>query len=96
MVAIAITAIGNGLNTPSLSSLISRAASGDHQGGVLGVSQAMGALARVVGPLIGTFTLGFGLTVPYFTGGTAMLVACLFAVAFVRQPSSGGEPATAP
>ena len=57
LVAIAVTAIGNGLNTPSLSSLISRAASGEHQGGVLGVSQSMGALARVVGPLIGTWSL---------------------------------------
>jgi multidrug resistance protein len=85
--AIAVTAIGNGLNSPSLSSLISRAASGDHQGGVLGVSQSMGALARVVGPLIGTWTLGFGISVPYLTGGAAMMVACVFAVAFVRQPA---------
>ena len=55
---------------------------------MLGVSQSMGALARVVGPLIGTCTLGFGLTVPYFTGGATMLVACVFALSFVRQPSS--------
>ena len=93
LVAIAITAIGNGLNTPSLSSLISRAASGAHQGGVLGVSQSMGALARVVGPLIGTWTLAFGVTFPYLTGGVTMLVACGFAIAFVAQPPS---PATAP
>jgi MFS transporter, DHA1 family, tetracycline resistance protein len=84
--AIAVMAVGNGLNTPSLSSLISRSASGDHQGGVLGVSQSMGALARVIGPLVGSFTLGFGLTVPYLTGGAAMIVACVFAALFVRQP----------
>ena len=88
LVAIAVLAVGNGLNTPSLSSLISRGASGDHQGGVLGVSQSMGALARVVGPLIGTLTLSFGISVPYLTGGTAMVVACVFAVLFVRQPSA--------
>ena len=86
LVSIAITAIGNGFNTPSLSSLISRAAAGDHQGGVLGVSQAMGALARVVGPLVGTATLAFGVRVPYLTGGLTLLLACLFATAFVRQP----------
>jgi MFS transporter, DHA1 family, tetracycline resistance protein len=86
LLSIAVIAIGNGLNTPSLSSLISRAASGDHQGGVLGVSQSMGALARVVGPLIGTWTLAFGVTFPYLTGGVTMLVACLFASAFVSQP----------
>ncbi|MDB4967700.1 MAG: major facilitator superfamily 1 [Myxococcales bacterium] len=93
LVALAVTATGNGLNTPSLSSLISRAASGDHQGGVLGVSQAMGALARVVGPLIGTWTLHYGMTFPYLTGGVTMIVACLFASAFVRQPP---EPAPVP
>lgn len=88
LVAIAVIAVGNGLNTPSLSSLISRAASGDHQGGVLGVSQSMGALARVVGPLIGTFALGFGLGVPYVVGGVTLLVACVLAVVFVRQPAT--------
>jgi multidrug resistance protein len=88
LVAIAVTAIGNGVNTPSLSSLISRAAAGDRQGSVLGVSQSMGALARVVGPLVGTWTLSFGPTLPYLTGGATMLVACFFAASFVKQPSA--------
>jgi multidrug resistance protein len=87
-VAVAIVAVGNGLNTPSLSSLISRSASGDEQGGVLGVSQALGALARIAGPIVGTFTLAFGATMPYLTGAGAMLAACVFAAASVRQPES--------
>jgi multidrug resistance protein len=86
LVAIAIVAVGNGLNTPSLSSLISRAASGDEQGGVLGVSQAAGALARIAGPLFGTFTMAFGTTMPYLTGAIAMFAACAFGAATVRQP----------
>jgi multidrug resistance protein len=86
-VAIAVMAIGNGLNTPSLSSLISRGASGEHQGGVLGVAQACGAFARIVGPLAGTFALGFGVAMPYFIGGTVMLLACFFALVAVQQPS---------
>jgi multidrug resistance protein len=85
--AIAVIAVGNGLNTPSLSSLISRAASGDEQGGVLGVSQACGALARVVGPIVGTWTLAFGTSVPYLTGGVILLGAALFASAAVKQPA---------
>jgi hypothetical protein len=71
-----------------LSSLISRAAAGDHQGGMLGVSQALGALARVVGPLVGTATLTFGVRSPYLTGCIAMFAASLFAAAAVRQPIS--------
>jgi MFS transporter, DHA1 family, tetracycline resistance protein len=90
--AVTVTAIGNGLNTPSLSSLISRAASGHEQGGVLGVSQSCGALARVAGPLIGTAMLGFGVAAPYVIGGAAMFAACAFALAAVRQPSGAADP----
>jgi DHA1 family tetracycline resistance protein-like MFS transporter len=96
LLAVAVTAVGNGLNTPSLSSLISRAATGDHQGGVLGVSQSMGALARIVGPLVGTWTLVYGYTVPYATGGATLLLACIFASAFVAQPLTSPAGATAP
>jgi multidrug resistance protein len=87
-VAIAVVSIGNGLNTPSLSSLISRAASGEHQGGVLGVAQSCGALARIVGPIVGTWTLAFGPVTPYATGSAIMFLACLFAVSAVVQPGT--------
>lgn len=90
LLSIAITAIGNQLDTPSLSSLVSRRASGDQQGGVLGVSQSVGALARVLGPLVGAKALDFGATVPYLIGGAAMVVACLFALFFVEQPVAPG------
>ncbi len=87
LVAIGVMSVGNALNTPSLSSLISRAAGGDRQGGVLGVSQALGALARIAGPLLGTWQLAFGVAIPYATGGVVMLAACGFAAAAVRQPA---------
>ncbi len=90
LVAIGVMSIGNGLNNPSLSSLISRAA-GQQQGGVLGVSQSFGALARVLGPLAGTYALRFGNTVPYLTAGATMAVACVFAAAAVRQPQLPSE-----
>jgi multidrug resistance protein len=88
LLAIAITAVGNGLNTPSLSGLISRSASGADQGGVLGVSQSAGALARVAGPLVGLPLMAFGVGVPYLLGGCIMLAASLFAALAVRQPAA--------
>ena len=45
-------AVGNGLATPSLTSLASKSAGAGEQGGVLGVTQAVASLARVTGPLI--------------------------------------------
>src|SRR5438270_6354586 len=45
-------AVGNGLATPSLTSLASKSVGKGEQGGVLGVTQSVASLARVVGPLI--------------------------------------------
>jgi DHA1 family tetracycline resistance protein-like MFS transporter len=45
-------AVGNGLATPSLTSLASKSAGAGEQGGVLGVTQSVASLARTVGPLI--------------------------------------------
>jgi MFS transporter, DHA1 family, tetracycline resistance protein len=45
-------AIGNGLATPSLTSLASKSAGAGEQGGVLGVTQSVASLARAVGPSI--------------------------------------------
>lgn len=48
----ALFALGNGLGTPSLTSLASKSAGAGAQGGVLGVTQSAASLARVVGPLV--------------------------------------------
>ncbi len=48
----ALFAIGNALSTPSLTSLASKSVGRAEQGGVLGVTQSVASLARVVGPLI--------------------------------------------
>jgi MFS transporter, DHA1 family, tetracycline resistance protein len=86
--ATTLLAAGNGLNNPSLSSLISRAAAGEDQGGVLGVAQSLGALARATAPVTGTFLLSRGTRLPYEVSGAIMLVACAFAALAVRQPAS--------
>ena len=48
----ALFALGNGLATPSLNALASRSAGAGEQGGVLGVTQSVGSLARAIGPLV--------------------------------------------
>lgn len=86
LVALAVTAIGNALNTPALSALISRLANTEVQGGVLGVSQSAGALARISGPLVGTAVLSYGLGAPYAVGAGALFLACIVAILAVQQP----------
>jgi DHA1 family tetracycline resistance protein-like MFS transporter len=73
-------ALGMGLVQPSLNSLISRRAGSEEQGEVLGVSQSVGSLSRVIGPAAaGIFFAGFGRSAAFYWG--AVLVALAFVVA---------------
>ncbi|MFQ5845038.1 MAG: MFS transporter, partial [Planctomycetota bacterium] len=49
-----LIALGQGLRGPSLQALISRAASGDEQGRILGAAQGVGSIARILGPMMGS------------------------------------------
>jgi MFS family permease len=52
-IGVTLLAIGNGLMRPPNLGLLSLAANKDQQGAVMGTTQALGALARVVGPAAG-------------------------------------------
>ncbi|HKP36239.1 MAG TPA: MFS transporter [Pyrinomonadaceae bacterium] len=53
----AVSAIGNALNAPTLTSLASKSASASEQGAILGVTQSVASLARAVGPAIAAFLI---------------------------------------
>ncbi len=75
-------AFGNGLNAPSVRSLISRMTSADTQGRSLGLSSSFDSLARALGPACGGFFYyRFGQTSPYLVAGVTMTVALLAAFA---------------
>ena len=57
LVAAGLVAVGNGLATPSLTALASRRTSAAHQGSILGTTQSLNSLARVVGPVVGNILL---------------------------------------
>lgn len=73
--------VGQGLVTPTLSSLLAGRVGADRRGGVLGVQQAAGGLARVVGPLAGGALFEHvGLPAPYVAGAVLMGLAVLLLV----------------
>ncbi len=53
----AISAVGNALNAPTLTSLASKSASASEQGAIMGVTQSVASLARAVGPAIAAFLI---------------------------------------
>jgi len=69
-----VVVVGFSAVTPSLQSLLSRAASSDEQGAVLGTGQSLSSLARILGPYFGIQLLGVSISMPYFLG--ACLILC--------------------
>ena len=68
--------IGFGLNNPSLTSLISRATPADQQGAYLGLSQSVGSLARMTGPMIaGLLFSWYGAAAPFWWGAALLVVS---------------------
>jgi DHA1 family tetracycline resistance protein-like MFS transporter len=53
----AVSAIGQALSAPSLSSLASKSAGASEQGGVLGAMQSVASLARAAGPALAAFLI---------------------------------------
>ena len=85
-----LMAFGSGVNSPSLTSVISKSVTTDEQGGTMGLAMSLGSLARVVGPLWGGFTFGvIGYTAPYWTAAIFMTCAAIIAtVLLIRQKKS--------
>ena len=78
-------AIGQGISSPSLHSLISRGTSPDEQGFVLGTNQSMSALARVLGPAAAGWIYLGGAAWPFFASGSILLFSLPLALHAVRQ-----------
>ncbi|MCS6882853.1 MAG: MFS transporter [Oscillochloridaceae bacterium] len=85
----AALAIGSGIATPSLTSLISRRVSPQTQGSVLGGVQALNSLMMVVGPLFaGAVFDAFGPMAPYLSG-LVMVAGAVGVLALALRPDLG-------
>ena len=81
LVANGVMAVGMGFNNPALMSLISRYSAAEDQGGVMGLTQSLNSLARIVGPMWGGFAFDrLGVGMPYVTSAAVMGVAALLAL----------------
>jgi DHA1 family tetracycline resistance protein-like MFS transporter len=71
-VVMPLTVMGFAALTPSLNAILSLQTSESDQGEVLGVGQSVSALARIFGPLSGTYLFGLSPVYPYLAGGGLM------------------------
>ena len=100
LVLLACMSLGNSLATPSLSSLASKSAGADEQGGVLGMTQSAASLARAVGPYLGGWLIDapeapsphvsdHTIFITFWVSAGIMFVAFLLSVYFTRVRHGG-------
>ena len=80
--------VGSGLAQPNLSSLISKAAPAALAGGIFGITQSLGAIARIIGPIVGNELYEHGHWIPYALGAVLMLVPLFMAQRVPQLPTS--------
>ena len=91
----AALAVGSGMANPALSSLVSRAADASERGSVLGVQQGLGALARMIAPITGTWLLEHAsIGAAYTAAAVLMAVAYLCSLAVRDIPRATEMEAT--
>jgi multidrug resistance protein len=92
--ALGLVVIGQGLTSPSLTTLVSEHAPHDRRGEALGLQQSAAAIARVTGPVTaGLLFDGVGVGAPSLVGGALMALAALLAVVWhLSSPRPGAVP----
>jgi MFS family permease len=76
--SLGLLVVGQGLATPTLSTLVAGRAQDARRGGALGFQQSAGALARIVGPAMGGILFEHvGVAAPYVVGAAMVGVALL-------------------
>lgn len=85
-VTMTLLGLGIGMANPSNLGTISLLTSPQEQGEVLGVTQSLSALGRILGPLSGGWIYGhFGQRAPFLTSGALMFLGGIIVIAIFRQ-----------
>lgn len=92
-----VTAVGQSVAWPNVGALISRTADPHRQGQILGLNNAMGALARVVGPFCaGLAFAGISIHGPFILGALVLAPAILLALSASRRAGPRLSPPAPP
>jgi len=88
--------VGTACLFPSVSALVTHRAHREELGQTLGVQQAFGGMARVIGPIWATAAFqGLGVRVPFFVAAVVVGIVALIAFRVRVQLSPSPEPAEA-
>lgn len=92
-----LTAIGQSVAWPNVSAMISETAPADRQGQILGINNAMGALARVAGPLFAALSFaGISRDAPFIQGALIVAPSIWLAIIAARRAEAWRKAQAAP
>ncbi len=94
MLTTSIFIFSNSMLRPSVSSLISKRATGG-QGMAMGLNNAYMSLGRIVGPIWAGAVLDMNLNFPFITGAVIMLVSFIASLTYLANRQSQTEPVSA-
>ncbi len=89
-----VLGVGSGMAQPSLTSLISRSAPPAMVGAVFGITQSLGSLARIAGPVIANSLFSIKPWAPYALGSALLLIPAVMAWR-VEQPAPASSGVSA-
>jgi MFS family permease len=92
VVALTFLACGQGFAQPTLMALISRSASSEEQGTVMGVSQSLASFGRIIGPPLAGFLYGVYRGLPFW----AAAVFCCVTAGLMAAAQLPPSPPTVP
>ncbi len=90
---LALLASGSGLTRPPLFGMISNLTPANEQGGVIGVAQSAGSLARIAGPIFSATLFDQHPALPYLICGALAFVAGLLAWQFLYKRAEAATSA---
>lgn len=80
-----VVSIGNSFLSPVITSIISKHAKAEDQGGIMGINQSYMSIANIVGPIIGGYLTVFSDQTAFVGAGLSLLVATVFVVLVSRE-----------
>lgn len=81
IIAITILSVANAVSGPVIAGHISKLTSEDEQGNIAGMSQSIGSVARLFGPLLGTFFYSqIGTKSPYIIAAGILVLTTIYGV----------------
>jgi len=88
--------ITNGLAGPSMNALVSQRAPKEMQGSIMGLTQSIGSLARVVGPVFANFLFQIKPSYPYLYGAGLACIPAVLSWVILKPVPSGSEEVSSP